>query len=353
VQVVMITGDNRETAVSIAKKAGLIRDGHAPGAVITSSELAALDDDSLRERLPELRVIARALPSDKSRLVRISQELGLVAGMTGDGVNDAPALKKADVGFAMGSGAEIAKEASDIVILDNNFASIVKAILYGRTIFKSIRKFLILQLTENFCAVGVSVIGPFIGVQTPVTIIQILWINIFMDTLAGLAFAGEAPLPEYMKEPPKSRDEKIINPYMYTQILFTGIYTIAICLVFLRLPAIREWFSGDEAKLMSAFFALFMFAGIFNCFNARTYRMNLLSHIRRNKIFLNIMALVVIIQIVLIYFGGSVFRTTALSLRELQIVALMAGTVMIADLVRKMALRMNYRGNTGISPYSI
>ena len=353
VQVVMITGDNRETAVSIAKKAGLIREGFSPDAVITSTELAALDDDALKERLPHLRVIARALPSDKSRLVRISQELKLVAGMTGDGVNDAPALKKADVGFAMGSGAEIAKEASDIVILDNNFASIVKAILYGRTTFKSIRKFLILQLTENLCAVGVSVIGPFIGVDTPVTIIQILWINIFMDTLAGLAFAGEAPLPEYMKEPPKSRDEKIINPYMYTQILFTGMYTIVMCLIFLRLPVIREWFGGNEARLMSAFFALFMFAGVFNCFNARTYRMNLLSYIRRNKIFLNIMVLVVAIQIVLIYFGGAVFRTTALSFGELRLVVLMACTVILADLVRKMVLRMNYRENKSISPYSI
>lgn len=241
-QVVMITGDNKETASAIAREAGLLDAADGEDAVLTGGELAGLSDFQVRKRLPALRVIARALPTDKSRLVRIAQEMGLVAGMTGDGINDAPALKRADVGFAMGSGTEVAKEAGDIVILDDNIASIARAILYGRTIFKSIRKFIIFQLTMNLCAVGVSIIGPFIGIDTPVTVIQMLWINIIMDTLAGLAFAGEPPLEEYMAEPPKKRDEPVLNRYMLSQIVCMGLFTIGLCVVFLKAPIFKTWF---------------------------------------------------------------------------------------------------------------
>ena len=198
----MITGDAKDTAVAIAKEIGLLK---AEDIILTSEELEKMSDEKLKLLLPKIKVVARALPQDKSRLVRISQELGLVVGMTGDGVNDAPALKTSDVGFSMGSGTEVAKEASDIVILDDNFLSITKSILYGRTIFKSIRKFIIFQLTVNLCAVGISIIGPFIGIDTPITVIQMLWINMVMDTLAALAFAGEPPLKEYMEEPPKKK----------------------------------------------------------------------------------------------------------------------------------------------------
>ena len=344
IQVVMITGDNKETASAIAREVGLIQDGQQ-NAVITSSELAMLRDNKVKEILPKLRVIARALPTDKSRLIKIAQDIGLVTGMTGDGVNDAPALKKADVGFSMGSGTEIAKEASDIVILDDNFLSISKAILYGRTIFKSIRKFLIFQLTVNLCAVVVSIIGPFIGVPTPITVLQMLWINMVMDTLAGLAFSGEIPLDEYMKEPPKRRDEPIINLYMWNQILFTGIYTAILCIVFLKLPIFSVMFRGSEGRqyLMTAFFGLFIFASIFNSFNARTYRLNLFAHIWKNKSFMFIIFFVFIVQLLLIYFGGTLFRTTGLNLLELQIVFLLAFTVIPIDMVRKIFIRMNGR----------
>ncbi|MEG1345861.1 MAG: HAD-IC family P-type ATPase, partial [Acidaminococcaceae bacterium] len=159
--------------------------------VWTSDELAELSDEEIKAQIPNLRVVARALPMDKSRLVRLSQELNLVVGMTGDGVNDAPALKKADVGFAMGSGTEVAKEAGDIVILDDNFLSIKKAILYGRTIYNSICKFITFQLTINLSAVAINFIAPFIGIDKPLTITQILWINLVMDTMAALAFGGE------------------------------------------------------------------------------------------------------------------------------------------------------------------
>lgn len=344
IQVVMITGDNKDTAAAIAKEVGLIKE-RQENAILTSSELAMLNDNELKQVLPKLRVIARTLPSDKSKLIKISQEMGLVAGMTGDGVNDAPALKKADVGFSMGSGTEIAKEASDIVILDDNFLSISKAILYGRTIFKSIRKFIIFQLTVNLCAVMVSIIGPFIGVAAPITVLQMLWINMVMDTLAGLAFSGEAPLPEYMNEPPKRRDDPIINLYMWNQILFTGIYTALLCIIFLKLPIFEEMFRGSEGRhyLMTAFFGLFIFASIFNSFNARTYRLNLLAHIWKNKSFMIIISFVFIVQIFLIYFGGTLFRTTGLTLFELQTVMLLAFTVVPVDITRKIFIRLNGR----------
>ncbi len=344
IQVVMITGDNKETAAAIAKEVHLIKEGET-SAVITSSELSTLNDQMLKQALPHLRVVARALPSDKSRLIKLSQEMGLVAGMTGDGVNDAPALKKADVGFSMGSGTEIAKEASDIVILDDNFQSIAKAILYGRTIFKSIRKFIVFQLTVNLCAVIVSSIGPFLGVDTPVTVIQMLWINMVMDTLAGLAFSGEIPLEEYMKERPKRRDEVIINKYMWNQILFTGAYTASLCLLFLQLPIFHQLFRGNEGTnyFMTAFFSLFIFASIFNSFNARTYRLNLLAHLKGNKSFIVIISLICIVQLLLIYFGGSVFRTTGLTFFELQMVILLAFTVVPVDILRKVIIRMNGR----------
>ncbi|MCL2578076.1 MAG: calcium-translocating P-type ATPase, PMCA-type [Defluviitaleaceae bacterium] len=342
VQVVMVTGDNQDTAVSVAEKLGLISSSSEKG-VITSRALNQMTDAQVKKILPKLRVIARALPSDKGRLVRLSQEMGLVAGMTGDGVNDAPALKKADVGFVMGDGTEIAKEAGDIVILDNNFASIVKSVLYGRTIFKSIRKFLIFQLTINFCAVGVSVIGPFIGVPIPVTVIQMLWINMIMDTLAGLAYAGETPLAEYMREAPKKRTEPIINRYMFSQILATGMYTTLLSLAFFKLPFFAESFRNDERYLLTAFFALFIFAGVFNSLNARTHRLNILAYINKNKMFIGIMLAVSVMQILLIYFGGAVFRTTGLNFSELTLVIVLASTVIFFDLARKIILRINNR----------
>ena len=344
----MITGDNKETASAIAREAGLLDAADGEDAVLTGGELAGLSDFQVRKRLPALRVIARALPTDKSRLVRIAQEMGLVAGMTGDGINDAPALKRADVGFAMGSGTEGAKEAGDIVILDDNIASIARAILYGRTIFKSIRKFIIFQLTMNLCAVGVSIIGPFIGIDTPVTVIQMLWINIIMDTLAGLAFAGEPPLEEYMAEPPKKRDEPVLNRYMLSQIVCMGLFTIGLCVVFLKAPIFKTWFryAGDPIYLMTAFFALFIFSGIFNSFNARTHRINLCSHLFGNLSFVGIMTAVALVQLLLIYFGGSLFRTAGLQLWELRRVMALAFLVVPADMIRKLVMRLFGRKGT-------
>ncbi len=336
VQVIMMTGDSKDTAVAIARDCGLIRQMHS-GQVLTSSELSAMTDEQVQKILPDLRVVARALPTDKSRLVRIAQSNGLVTGMTGDGINDAPALKRADVGFSMGSGTEVAKEAGDIVILDNNFASIVKAIRYGRTIFKSIRKFVVYQFTMNLCAVGVSLIGPFIGIDTPVTVIQMLWINIIMDTLAGLAFSGEPALKEYMKERPKRREEPVLDRSMAQQIFWMGLYTMGLCLSFLWLPYFREMFlfRDEPIHFLTAFYALFIFSGVFNSFNARTERINPLANIRKNPLFVLIMLVVSAVQLLMIYYGGRVFRTAGLTWEQLRMIILMAFSVIPAEQLRK------------------
>ncbi len=336
IQTVMITGDNKSTATSIAKEVGLVT--NKTDIILTSKELSNLSDDKVKEIMPNLRVVARSMPQDKSRLVRLAEEENLVVGMTGDGVNDAPALKKADVGFAMGSGTEVAKEASDIVILDDNFLSITKAILYGRTIFKSIRKFIIFQLTINLCAVSLSIIGPFIGVNTPVTVIQMLWINMIMDNLAGIAFSYEAPLESYMKEKPKPKNEKIMNSYMYSEIIFTGIYSSLLCILFLKHPFLNHLYRQDPSNkyIMTAFFALFIFIGIFNCFNARTPRLNLFSNLSRNKVFIFIIGFIIIVQLYLIYYGGKLFRSYGLLPKELLITILLASTVVPVDWLRKL-----------------
>ena len=336
IQTVMITGDNKDTALSIGKEVGLIKSSN--DLVLTSDELKLMNDESVKKIIPNLKIVARSLPNDKSRLVRLSQELDLVVGMTGDGVNDAPALKKADVGFAMGSGTEVSKEASDIVILDDNFLSISKAILFGRTIFKSIRKFIIVQLTINFCAIALSIIGPFIGIDTPITVIQMLWLNMVMDTLAGLAFAYEPPLLEYMKEKPKKKDESIINKYMFGHICVIGLYSALICILFLKLPFVHNFFN-NEGEFLTAFFGLFIFIDIFNSFCARTHRLNLLANITKNKVFLGIMLFIVIVQIILIYFGGTLFRTTGLTFMEFQIMILIAASIIPIDFIRKIYLR--------------
>ena len=341
INMIMITGDAKETASSIATDVGLL---DKDDLVLTSEELAKLSDQEIKKIAGQLKVVARALPTDKSRLVRILEEMDLIVGMTGDGVNDAPALKKANVGFAMGSGTEVAKEASDIVILDDNILSISKAILYGRTIFKSIRKFIIYQLTVNMCALILSIIGPFIGINTPITIIQMLWLNMIMDTFSGLAFSFEPALKSYMHEPPKPKSEPIINSYMIGEVLFTGLYSAILCILFLKLPIVREFIRvGENYKyLMTAYFALFIFIGIFNAFNARSERINILANLGKNKVFIGIILFIVSVQIYLIYHGGDLFRTYGLKANEFFIVLLLASTVFPIDFLRKTYLRRHH-----------
>lgn len=331
IHTIMITGDNRETAKAVAEDIGLIKGSN--DLVITSNEMNNMSDEMLRKKFHDIKVIARAMPQDKSRLVNIAKSLDLVVGMTGDGVNDALALKKADVGFAMGSGTEVAKEASDIVILDDNFYSITNAILYGRTIFKSIRKFIICQLTINLCSLLVSIIGPFIGIPVPITVIQMLWINMIMDTLSGFAFSYEPALPEYMKELPKKKNENIINGYMANQIITTGLVSSVICIIFLKSRIINQIFGDD---LLTAFFGLIIFISIFNSFAARTHRLNILANIFKNKVFIGVITFVIGMQIYLIYYGGSLFRTNGLTIREFIIMMGIGLLVIPIDFIRKL-----------------
>jgi calcium-translocating P-type ATPase len=335
VQVIMITGDSKETAEAIARDAKLIAREH--DLIMTSAQLNAMSDEELIKALPDLRVIARALPGDKSRLVGLAQRRGSVVGMTGDGVNDSAALKKADVGFAMGSGTEVAKEASDIVILDDNLSSVVKAVLYGRTIFRSIRKFIVFQLTVNLCAVGVSIIAPFIGFEEPLSVLQMLWVNMVMDTLAGLAFSGEPALQRYLRQKPKRREEPIINREIAVQIAVMGTFTMLLCLWFLVNRWIQTMFQPANGKpiLLTAFFAVFIYAGIFNSFSARTDRMNLADHILGNKAFIVVMTFVFLVQTCLLFWGGSLFRAYGLTIHQWLFCILLSTLVIPVDLLRK------------------
>lgn len=334
IQVVMVTGDRKETAVAIAKEAGLLTKD--TDIALTSAELAEKTDDELKALLPNLRVVSRALPTDKSRLVRAAQELNLVVGMTGDGVNDSPALKKADVGFAMGSGTEVAKEAGDITILDDNFSSIEKAILYGRTMFKSIRKFLIFQLTVNVAAVLTCFIGPLMGENVMMTVIQLLLVNLAMDTLAAIAFGSEPALKEYMKEQPVPRSASIVSKGMMTEIIISALYITAVCLCIRFLPAIRTLFGGvDDTYLKSAVFATFMMAITFNGFNARTSHMNPFEGLGRNKNFIYVMLSIFVLQFIFVTFGGEVLSVEALTPMTWLICIALAFMVIPINMIRK------------------
>ena len=346
IQVVMVTGDRKETAVAIARESGLLRE--PSDVAMTSAEMGEKTDDELKKILPNLRVVARALPTDKSRLVRIAQELNLVVGMTGDGVNDSPALKKADVGFAMGSGTEVAKEAGDITILDDNFTSIDKAILYGRTMFKSIRKFLIFQLTVNVAAVLTCFLAPFFGENQILTVVQLLLINLAMDTLAAIAFGSEPALKEYMQEKPIPRDASIVSKNMLIEIIISALYITAACLCIRFVPAIQNLIGVTAAAypgvdplsivLNSAVFATFMMAITFNGFNARTEHPNVFENIGRNRNFLIVMGLIFLAQFVFVTFGGTVLRVHALTATTWLVCAVIAFLVIPIDVVRKVLM---------------
>ncbi len=338
VQVVMITGDRKETAVSIAREAGLITSDK--DIVLTSDEAGKLSDEKLKEILPRLKVVARALPEDKSRFVKIAQEMNLVVGMTGDGVNDSPALKKSDVGFAMGSGTEVAKEASDIVILDDNFLSVEKAILYGRTIYTSIRKFITFQLTINVSAVGISFLGPLLGIFQPLSITQMLWVNLVMDTLAAIAFGGEPALRRFMREKPKRRDENIVSKEMLSEILICGAFVTALSLIFLFTNIYRQNFRQvpGDIYVYTGYFTFFILTAIFNAFNARTESLNLFEHIFENKNFISIMVLIFVVQVIMTYIGGSILRTAALNGKEWLTIILLVFTIIPLDLIRKIIM---------------
>ena len=347
VQVVMITGDRRETARAIAAECGILKSEE--DAVLTSNELNSMSDEEVKAVIPRLRVVARALPQDKYRLMVLTQQLGLVAAMTGDGVNDAPALTRADVGFGVGSGTETAKEASDIVILDDNILSIAKAVLYGRTIFNSIRRFIVFQLTVNVSAVLINLICPILTpfvsdslekiISSPLTVTQMLWVNLVMDTLAAIAFGTEPALRRYMKQKPVPRNENIITRKMGASILFGGLYLTLVSMLFLGTGLAERLIFGSAGAtnegLLTAYFTFYIFTILFNMFNARMEGLKIFANIGKNPGFIGVFLGISLIQLCMTYWGGHIFRCFGLSFPELAKTLALAALIIPADLARK------------------
>ena len=345
IQVVMITGDRLETAVAIAKDAGLLKGGS--DRALSSAQLNEMSDEEVKKIIPNIRVIARALPTDKSRMVRLCQEMNLVVGMPGDGVNDSPALKRADVGFAMGSGTEAAKEAGKIVILDDNFKSIKDAILYGRTIYHNILKFCKFQLVINVAAVVVSAIAPFFGVDEPLKVTHLLFVNLVMDGLGAMMLGNEPAKEEYMAEAPRKRDESIVSKKMMGQILTMGIWLTVVSFIYLKVPFFVNLFANEEQHL-TGYFVLFIVAALFNGFNVRDDGFAIFSGLNENKDFIKVFLIIIIVQALLVNAAivplapfqwiGEMFSCVPFGIKGWIAVVLLACTMIPADMVRKLCV---------------
>ena len=347
IQVVMITGDRLETAIAIAKDAGLIQS--ASDRALSSAELNEMSDDEVKKLIPHIRVIARALPTDKSRMVRLCQEMNLVVGMTGDGVNDSPALKRADVGFAMGNGTEAAKEAGEIVILDDNFKSIKDAILYGRTIYHNILKFCKFQLVINVTAVIVSAIAPFFGVEEPLKVTHLLFVNLVMDGLGAIMLGNEPAKESYMMEKPRRRDENIISKNMAIQILSMGLWLTALSFIYLKVPFFANMFEGNEEELLTGYFVLFIASALFNGFNVRDEGFGIFKGLNENKGFLRVFFAIIIVQALIVNAGviplapfrfiGRMFSCVPFSITGWVTVFILAATMIPVDILRKVVMK--------------
>ncbi len=342
IQVVMITGDRLETAVSIATDAGLLQND--ADIAITSAELNAMSDEEVKMIIKNIRVIARALPTDKSRMVRLCQEMNLVVGMTGDGVNDSPALKRADVGFAMGSGTEAAKEAGEIVILDDNFRSIKDAIWYGRTIYHNILKFCKFQLVINVAAVTVSALAPLFGIHEPLKVTHLLFVNLVMDSLGAIMLGNEPALEQYMDEKPRVRDENIISKKMFQQILVMGTWLSILSFAFLKLPFFDQFFATNEQKL-TAYFVLFIVSALFNGFNVRDDGSHIFKDLNKNPGFLKMFFLIIFIQFCIVNAAliplaafqwiGNMFSCVPFGVNGWIVVVILASSMIVVDQLRK------------------
>ena len=349
IQVVMITGDRLETAVAIAKDAGLLKS--ETDIALSSAQLNEKSDEELKKIIPNIRVIARALPTDKSRMVRLCQEMNLVVGMTGDGVNDSPALKRADVGFAMGSGTEAAKEAGKIVILDDNFKSIKDAIWYGRTIYHNILKFCKFQLVINVAAVVVSAVAPFFGVEEPLKVTHLLFVNLVMDGLGAIMLGNEPALKKYLDEKPRRRDENIVNKKMMAQIIVMGAWLTCISFIYLKHPFFRGFFETQEQHL-TGYFVLFIVSALFNGFNVRDDSFAVFKGLNENTGFLKVFFTIIFVQALIVNAAlvpftaftwiGNMFSCVPFGLKGWAVVILLAVTMIPVDLIRKAAVN---RGN--------
>jgi Ca2+-transporting ATPase len=317
IKVKIVTGDNPETAREIARQIGLWDESDEQSATthVLAYDFETLEDDSASGAAENLKVLSRARPLDKMRLVKLLQDQGEVVAVTGDGTNDAPALNYANVGLAMGTGTDIAKEASDIVLLDDSFRSIVNAVMWGRSLYENIQRFILFQLTINVAALGIALLGPFIGVEFPLTVIQMLWVNLIMDTFASLALATEPPHWDVMNRPPRKPTDFIISPTMARAILGVGLTFVVVLGGFL----IYIQRDGDVSNYeLSIFYTVFVMLQFWNLFNARALGRSgsAFAGIFENRLFIGIALAILIGQILIIQFGGSIFRTVPLSLSD-------------------------------------
>lgn len=330
VQVMMITGDNLETAIAVARSAGIVSGG--ADVCINAAELEQKSDGALMGLLPKLRVVARATPTTKLRIVKISQKLHLCCGMCGDGTNDAPALKKADVGYAMGNGTDVAKDAADIIITDSNFVSIVKSVLLGRTFMHNITMFLRFQLPINFTLVLLSVIFPLVWAVPALVASQILIVNILMDSLNSLAFGGEPEKPEYFDVPPVPKGTPMLTRAIKWEIVG---YTAVFMVLFAGLWLMHNVGIFADSQYMTARFVLLVWVAMLNGFNIRTTRLNLLAGLGQNMRFVYIAAMVFVGVFILVQYDGVVFNTVPLAGCQWGAILLLAAMVIPIGILGK------------------
>ncbi len=334
IQVIQITGDSINTAVAIAKECGIYKDGEV---AITNDEFEKLTDDEVKELIPKLRVISRCSPNTKLRLITLAQEIGMSCAMTGDGVNDSPALKKADVGFGMQTGSDVAKEASDVILTDDNFASVVKGVELGRTFMHNIMMFLEFQLPINISLLILSVLYPVFFAGPILASVQILIINIIMDSLNSLSFGSEPPKPEYMREKPiKKGTGLFINGSKLRIGVSTVSFIIAYCIMVLS--PMKDIFTTTEQSL-TARFALLCFMAAVNGFNIRTEKLNLFSGLKKNLLFVEIAFSIIIGIVLACTFLGSAISVCPLSLTQWLCVFALSLIVIPVDLLRKLIMK--------------
>ena len=316
INIKIVTGDTPGTATEIARQIGLWKPEDTERNRITGVEFAALTDEEALDRVLDLKVMSRARPMDKQRLVQLLQQKGAVVAVTGDGTNDAPALNHAQVGLSMGTGTSVAKEASDITLLDDSFNSIATAVMWGRSLYKNIQRFIVFQLTINVVALLSVLLGAFFGSELPLTVTQMLWVNLIMDTFAAMALASIAPSADVMNEKPRRRSDFIITPTMRKHILGVGLAFLVLLMgalaYFNNLPG------GMNTHHLTMFFTLFVMLQFWNLFNASVFGTNhsVFKDANHAKGMLSVAAIILVGQIIIVTFGGKVFRTEPLSVAE-------------------------------------
>lgn len=337
IQVIEITGDCIETATAVAKECGIYKDGDV---ALTNDEFERMSDDEVKNILPQLRVISRCSPNTKLRLVTLAQEIGRSVAMTGDGVNDSPALKKADVGFGMQGGSDVAKEASDIVLTDDNFASVVKAVELGRTFMHNIMMFLEFQLPINISLLILSMLYPVIAGTALLASVQILIVNIIMDSLNSLSFGGEPPKDEYMDERPIKKGSGLFIRGAKKRIALSTASFIGLYMIITLTPIANLFANGTEA--LTARFGLLCFMAVFNGFNIRTEHINLFTGISKNKNFVYI-AISILASTIILCNAGELLKVCTLSLNQWLVITALAIMVIPIDLMRKAFEKREYK----------